>query len=131
LRRLLSIQEQSKRLLAPLEYASRGENWRQVLPCVTITGIAEAGVEGGPRVGTRVERAEEGRCEGEEGLRARTDVNVHAIFTKPTRSRLVRLSGLCRRSPMVYHRAGIWMENCMRTGEVPVIFLQLHVLPSE
>jgi hypothetical protein len=25
-------------------------------------------VEGDPRVGTRVERAEEGRCEGEEGV---------------------------------------------------------------
>jgi len=31
-------------------------------------GVAEAGVESGPRVGTRVERAEEGRCEGEEGV---------------------------------------------------------------
>ena len=47
-------------------------------------GVAEAGVEGGPRVGTRVERAEEGRCEGEEGVGDRTDVNVPAMRTKPT-----------------------------------------------
>lgn len=39
-------------------------------------GIAETGVEGGPRVGTRVEGAEEGRCEGEEGLRDLTGLIV-------------------------------------------------------
>ena len=45
---------------------------------------------------------------------ARMDVNVHATHTKPTGSRLVRLSGLCRNSPMVYRRAGWWVKLFMR-----------------
>jgi len=36
--------------------------------------------------------------------RHRMDVNVHAIHTKPTGSRLVRLSGLCKNSPTVQRR---------------------------
>ena len=44
-----------------------GENWRSACQFVN-RELRKLGVEDGPRVGTRVEVAEEGRGEGEEGL---------------------------------------------------------------
>ena len=43
-----------------------------------IRELRKLGVEGDPRVGTRVERADEGRWEGEEGVGwlARTDAPI-------------------------------------------------------
>ena len=55
------------------------------------------------------------------------DVNVRAIRTKPTGSRLIGFSRFCRCSPMVYRRAEMtWVASgilCGRmAGEVSVIF---------
>lgn len=78
------------------------------------SGIAEDGVESGPRVGTRTIQAGEGDWEAGTCDWIRAGMNPRAQWLKPASHRVLRESGLLLFSPMIYLRAGY--VGCGRWG---------------
>ena len=74
-------------------------------------------MESGPRVGTRVDRAEEGRCEGEEVLRDLTGLIVTLIGHNFRVDLDVSLGWFFEDlSGLMVGNAETWVESCPRVG---------------